>query len=386
MTKIHDDITDEHVKPSATRRTIVVIGPLPPPFHGAAKVTRATIETLARDGWGVTAIDTSVTEGTGRLVYHCRRLRAHLRACGILLTLRGARGRMLYIAGAGGGGLWYQLVVALLGSILRFRIAFHHHSFAYILRRALAMHLLLRVPLHDGCHIALCKAMERGLKDNYRTNARIEVLSNADILGITPPKNPSTARRHSRSSLTLGHLSNLTVEKGLREVIRTLEVLLDAGLPVSLMLAGPTQTAEAAMLVAEASAKFGSSLTYVGGLQPSAVKGFMTQLDAFLFPSRYRNEADPLVVLEALEAGVPVLAYDIGCLRESIGPMGMVVPVQADFAISVLDAVPKVLLGTRSVEDTISASTPSYQIERGSGIRTPRGLTALLLGKGPYTS
>jgi glycosyltransferase involved in cell wall biosynthesis len=206
--------------------------------------------------------------------------------------------------------------------------------------------LIARVPFRGGCHILLCAAMARAFHDVYGSMARVVVISNSSFLEL-PPRPRSPRRRNLRDGLTLGHLSNLTIEKGLADVIRTLEAFVGAGLPASLRLAGPILTDEARELIAEASQSFGDALEYVGPVQPDAVVNFLRDLDVFLFPSVYRNEAEPLVVIEAIQVGVPVVAFDRGCLAEIIRSNGVTVPPDADFATAVLKRTSSILGSTR---------------------------------------
>ncbi|HTR69273.1 MAG TPA: glycosyltransferase [Mycobacteriales bacterium] len=51
--------------------------------------------------------------------------------------------------------------------------------------------------------------------------------------------------------------------------------------------------------------------------------GFMRRFDVLTVPSR--SEAGPLVVLEAMSLGVPVVAFDVGSARDHVGATGRVV-------------------------------------------------------------
>jgi glycosyltransferase involved in cell wall biosynthesis len=61
-----------------------------------------------------------------------------------------------------------------------------------------------------------------------------------------------------------------------------------------------------------------SNTQYLGPLYGDAKQRFYEQLDIFLFPTRYANEAEPLVVFEALRSGVHVIACDRGSIPEML--------------------------------------------------------------------
>ena len=82
---------------SVRTQCVVVVGPLPPPVHGAAQITSAVVDLLGRTAWHVTTIDTAVRDGASGINYHQKRIQAHVRAVWTLLMLRRARStRALY--------------------------------------------------------------------------------------------------------------------------------------------------------------------------------------------------------------------------------------------------------------------------------------------------
>jgi len=113
--------------------------------------------------------------------------------------------------------------------------------------------------------------------------------------------------------MRLVHLSNLRIDKGLGRVIESLRAALHAGLDVELLLGGPLASKDEATLLHEGTKEFDVRLRHVGALATKDVPAFLAGADLFLFPSLYRNEAEPLVVLEAMAAGIPVLMYSVGC-------------------------------------------------------------------------
>jgi glycosyltransferase involved in cell wall biosynthesis len=81
-------------------------------------------------------------------------------------------------------------------------------------------------------------------------------------------------------------------------------------------IAGPV--AEAARETFEKLLSSASQVEYVGPVFGEAKDAFYRQLDVFLFPTKYANEAEPLVVYEAMRQGVYVIACDRGAISEML--------------------------------------------------------------------
>jgi len=64
--------------------------------------------------------------------------------------------------------------------------------------------------------------------------------------------------------------------------------------------------------------KAASDVEYVGPLYGEHKERFYRQLDVFLFPTNYANEAEPLVIYEAMRQGVHVIACDRGSIAEML--------------------------------------------------------------------
>lgn len=294
------------------RGGILVIGPVPPPYHGASVVQAAVVEWLRLQGEQTMVVDTS---GSGRsgLMFHAYRARQHVVAAMKLLG-KGSRRLAVYITGAGGAGLWYQLAIILVAHAHRRRIVFHHHSYAYLNKKRTVMTLIVRVGGKSTTHVALSTSMADALRAVYPDAQTVEVCSNAAIIGPRHEVPLSDA-----DELRIGHLSNLSSQKGLDRVLRCHAAAVDAGYQVHLHLAGPPADIVAtASLKAALAGPYSKYITYYGNLERHQIADFFSVVDVFLFPSQYVNEAEPLVVLEALQARVPVLASQVGCLTEAL--------------------------------------------------------------------
>ena len=86
------------------------------------------------------------------------------------------------------------------------------------------------------------------------------------------------------------------------------------GVDFSLVVAGPTESIEVDDYMRQMLHDFSLYVKYVGFVSGSEKTNFFECIDLLLFPSLYRNEAQPNVLFEAAAFGVPALAIDIGCI------------------------------------------------------------------------
>jgi glycosyltransferase involved in cell wall biosynthesis len=372
----------ESMRSARSPAAIIVIGPVPPPVHGAALITAALISRLRVSGASVCVVDTGGTSPASRIRYHLTRTLAHARASKVLWSERHQVDKALYIAGAGGSGLWYQATVALFARILGYRIVFHHHSFSYLRRRQLAMIALTFSAGMSAYHVTLCECMRRDLTRRYRSVGRVLVCSNAGLLDRLEAGPTVRARKRTRPTpaepLVLGHLSNLSVEKGLEVVFETLRAFVAGTVPARLLLAGAPADPFTAKLVKDAQREFGRALVYRGPLERNEVDAFLKQLDMFLFPSTYSHEAEPLVVLEAMRCGVPVIAFDVGCLSDLVS-RGWAVPESVNFPQTAVRLADQMLRSPMR-EDLRIATEKKFAVRHEQGAKARDILLALLAG------
>jgi len=114
---------------------------------------------------------------------------------------------------------------------------------------------------------------------------------------------------------TLGFLGALTADKGILEFLQVVGRLTEEYQDLQFRIAGPCSDDEIRQHVRSA-CENNSRLRYVGAVYGEAKTAFLDSIDVLLFPSTYRNEAEPFVIWEAQASGIPVIASERGCMEE----------------------------------------------------------------------
>lgn len=214
------------------------------------------------------------------------------------------------------GGVGQIVDILYLGVLraLGFRIFIHHHSFSYLRSRSLLFSILNYVAGSKATHVVLGERMKLRLKTNYNIEeARVLVISNSVFFS------PSSEEFPENSVPVVGYLANLTIEKGLGVFVDICLGLKERGIVFDSVIAGPISGPGVDEKLEEFKAVGGR---YVGPVYDESKRDFFRSLDFFVFPSQYRNEAEPLVLYEAAQYGAHIVVSDIGCLSDVASSLG----------------------------------------------------------------
>jgi len=332
------------------RPVVLVIGPFPPPLHGAALITDRFANSLGEIAQ-VRKVDLSPGRMRRNGLYHAIRVARVGRAFWSML-LNSQNLQSIYFSISGGRGQIYDAVLIATARILRQDIFIHHHSYAYLAKRTLIAVIIVKAAGSRATHICLCRDMAARLKALYPEAKRVMTVSNAALVGA-----PQLRSSGHRKTLVLGHLSNLLPEKGVDTVIEVFRRCQAAGLSMQLVLAGPVADPGIQKMVIDLEMKFSSMFEYRGPAYGEEKNAFFRDIDVFLFPTRYRNEAQPLVILEALAAGVPVIAASRGCIGDDVGEAGLVVRNGEDFVAEALAVLSDYATSPNALEQASKRAT-----------------------------
>lgn len=313
-----------------------IVGPQPPPRHGVSAVNER-ISVLAEDlGFSPFLVDTRPDSLAKSLPVRIARARRIWRALLDVRRYAESCRRPFYLSLSGGLGLIWEALLAFQARRFGSSLVVHHHSFRYLDRFYIPMQILVWAVGRGALHVALSESMKQRLKERYGGIGDVLVLSNACFVGA--PIVTSSIDRGGRPSI-VGLIGNLSAEKGLRDFLQLADTSWKRGLPWKFVLAGPVQEMDRCAIEKQLAEL--PNLEYRGPLYGEAKTAFLEEIDVLVFPTRYRHEAEPLVVLEALKYACPVIAFGRGCIPEMlVGGAGATIPVGADFvtiALSILE-------------------------------------------------
>jgi glycosyltransferase involved in cell wall biosynthesis len=297
--------------PGNHRPEIWALGPLPPPVTGMSLLTERVVQRLMEQS-PVTCENFSAGDAQPRPYTRVLRLLRTLRCLAKLILHGRVQNASLYLTANSKGGLIMTGLLVKTARRLGYTIYLHHHVYMYIDDYDWRMAWVNRSMSAHNVHLMHCPQMIEDFRSRYGSGARFEFLFPS--IASLPLGQP---RRQLSEPFRLGFLANLTLAKGLDLVLDTFRALHERHRNVRLCLAGPCATGEAERLVADALKEFGGSVTHIGPVFDERKLEFFASIDCFLFPSR--TEGWPIVLNEALDAGVPVIATNRGCVRTMVG-------------------------------------------------------------------
>lgn len=177
-------------------------------------------------------------------------------------------------------------------------------------------------------YVAVCDAARQAAVQRERINeASCEIVP----IGVPPRHIPREDREQIRDELGLssndypvvGVLANLREMKGHRHVITALAEILEKNPDAKFLFAGRDDSNGAIKAQAE-NAGVAQAIRFLGFVE-QPVKLFAA-MDIFLLPSDW--EGFPVSILEAMQAGIPVIATAVGGIPEMIrhGQEGLLIP------------------------------------------------------------
>ncbi len=324
-----------------------LIGPMPPPVDGQSIVMSHMVSRLSPHFLHLRVADT-----TERASGSWRRPFVKLgRSAAAWRAIPGAD--VVYIAVKADHGMWLTTITAGLARLARTQIFLHHHSYTYIRERKPRMVALARIAGPVAQHIVLSQSMAQDLRSIMPEVRRTLIIGNAALVDQTLLDLPL---KSDADQLVLGHLSNLYLDKGIAEVVDLAIQLHARGVPLRLIVGGPLVDTEAKQHLDRAADELGERFEYRGRLVGESKRTFFEEITHFLFPSNYAHESVPLVLYEAMAAGVVCVSTRTGSIPEQLADSpGVLADSKDSFVEEMLPVFQKAAVSTATSQQSRQA-------------------------------
>lgn len=328
------------------------MGPLPPPVNGMTLLTEKVVQHM-KEWTPLTVANWSAGGTQSRPWTRAIRLLRAARCLAKLIFHGRVKNARLFLTCNSAEGLLMTGLFVKAARRLGYSIHLHHHVYSYIDNYDRKMAWCDSNMSANDVHLMHCPQMIDDFRSQYDSKAQFDfVYPSVASLPLGQP------RRDFSEPFRIGHLSNLTVEKGLDLVLDTFRALHERGRNVQLILAGPFGTPEARSLVAAALENYPGLVLHIGAVYDQRKIDYLNSIDCFLFPTKYNCEAWPIALNEALDAGLPVIATNRGAIRTLVGGLAGPVIDEKDY---VNEAVGRVEAWMDSRQLYLTASQAAFE-------------------------
>lgn len=297
-----------------TKKVLLVIGPEPPPPTGMELATEALLNELQQASIALARVNTADPAdelgNRGHWTFHNSQLAIrHLITAGRQSFRRDVAAVYLPIAQAF-PALARDLFFIVIARLARKPVVIHLHggSFGtyYESQNALVRRLIARVLREVELGIVLTEQLRPALECVMPAN-RIAVIQNGLDL---PQKSGPAAGSTTGDGVSALFLSTLFPSKGLYVFIEAIAEARQSRPELHGVVAGqwPSEGIREETLALVRKLSLEDAITFVGPVEGGAKTELLSEADIFCFPSFYPLEGQPLVIIEAMAAGLPIVA------------------------------------------------------------------------------
>ena len=325
--------------------TILFILHLPPPIHGAAMMGKYIHESkLINESFDCLYINLTTARNledighfrVGKIIEFLKLLHR------IRKKIRQLRPNLVYVTPNAKGGAFYKdFVVIEMIKTMGCKVIVHYHNKGVATRQSHWLDDKLYRKFFNGIKVILLAEALYPDVQKYVRREDVYICPNG-IPDTTRGKEP-IAERHNKIPHLL-FLSNLLVSKGVIVLLDALKILKERGYSfVCDFVGGETAEIDAARFNEEVEKRGLNKLAIYDGKKYGEDKdvfvfywgkkygqdkdAFLRNADIFVFPTYYPNECFPLVLLEAMQQGLPCISTPEGAISSIIedGKTGLLV-------------------------------------------------------------
>ena len=309
--------------------SILFIMHMPPPVHGAAMMGKYIHDSkLVSETFDCHYINLTTAKnlqdigkgGIGKLWKFVKLLFL------IVKTLLAVKPQLVYVTPNACGGAFYKdFVVVQLIKAMGYKVVVHYHNKGVATRQDRWLDDKLYRRFFKGIKVILLAEALYADVEKYVKREDVFICPNGIPETLTTEP---TAERHNPIPRLL-FLSNLLESKGVFVLLDALKILKDKGHSfICDFVGGETAEIDAARFEREVEQRgLNTIATYNGRKYGEEKYSYWRTADLFVFPTYYPNECFPLVLLEAMQHGVPCISTREGGIADIIdeGKTGWIV-------------------------------------------------------------
>lgn len=302
--------------------SLLLIGPTPPPHHGVSMAMQALLTSSMLERFQILHVDLADRRG----IEHVDKPDFHdvllftkqwLRLLALLLRQRPA---LVYLAVSQTTlGFLRDSLLLWPCHLLGARLVLHLHGAnfrTWYEARGILVRACVRLVLRRVARVVVLGESLRGIFAGLVAPEKIAVVANGIEWRRQVERHAMALKNRRRRVLYLGTLNHL---KGVLVLMEAIPMVLHDRQDAEFVLAGPWSDQTDRREVDEYLYRHGARdyVIFTGPISGEAKMALFESADVFVFPG-VQQEGQPLVVLEAMASGLPVLFTDRGCLRETV--------------------------------------------------------------------
>ena len=310
-------------EPSSRKRPkLLLIGPTPPPFHGVAVATQALLEADWQERFEIVHLELADRRGIEHVDHPDLHdvwlfVRQWIELLGLL---RRHRPHLVHIPlSQSTVGFLRDSLLAWPSLLAGSRLVLHLHGGnfrAWYERRGGLLKAYVRWVLRRAARVIVLGDSLQPLFQGLAPPERIAVVPNG-IAWNGAPHGPGLAPRRRRHRVL--YLGTLNGQKGALVLLEAIARLESDRHDIEFVFAGPWSNVdderEAHLQIARHGLQ--SAVIFTGQVDAGAKRRQLESADLFVFPG-LQQEGQPLVILEAMAAGLPILYTSRGCIADTV--------------------------------------------------------------------
>lgn len=332
---------------SLIKSKILFILQLPPPVHGASMMNKYILESdsisKAYSTYYLPLQFASDLEDIGKLSFK-KILKMFSFAFNLIKTLASFKPNLIYFTIAPFGGAFYRdAFFVLLIRMFNKKIVFHLHGKGIKDQiKSPLKRKIYKYTFKKSSVITLSKMLDYDIKEIH--NGPIYHLANG--IEINNIKGKLT---ESNENIKILYLSNLVKTKGVLDFVEAISLISDLDVDYEVSIVGKPVDVSIKELESLIIKKNLSSKVSVQGPKYGNEKwDALLSSDIFVFPTYFKNECFPLVLLEAMQSRNAIISTNNGAIEEIIKNCGEIVPQNSPKDLAA--AIKSLLLDKQRVE------------------------------------